>query len=85
VGLCGGSLSLGQYAASDAFELSRPHGISEPPHSETVGHMLYSEGVDGAQNGVIPCGYIRVPDDPTSRALQVNLPTIPSCHGADMI
>ena len=48
-------LSLGQQAASGAFEFSSPHGISEPPYSEAIGYTIYSEGFDWAHSGVIPC------------------------------
>jgi hypothetical protein len=34
--------SLGQQAASGAFEFSSPHGISEPPYSEAIGYAIYS-------------------------------------------
>jgi len=46
---------LGQHAALGAFEFSSPHGISERPYSEAIGYTVYSEGVERAHRGVIPC------------------------------
>ena len=75
---------MGHHAASDALELGGAHAAPERPRPEAVGHAVHGERAHLRRKRLRVLRHIGLADDPTGRAVQVDLPTVSRHHGDSM-